>query len=129
MKSILVIENDLSILENTVEILELEHYLVYGCANGQEGIEKARESKPDLILCDIGMPIKDGWEVLQELRCDPGIGKTPFIFLTAYSEKIQKRKGLEMGANGYLIKPFFGEELLEMIQTQLYQVTANNLNI
>lgn len=123
MKSILVIENDPSILENTVEILELEQYQVYASANGRDGIEKARSANPDLILCDIGMPIMDGWQVLQELRRDKDFMETPFVFLTAFSEKIEIQKGLDMGANGYLVKPFFGEELLEMVQEQLHQPT------
>lgn len=123
MKSILVIEDDLSILENTVELLELEHFLVFASTNGQEGIDKAREIKPDLILCDIAMPVKDGWEVLQELRRDSFIGLTPFVFLTAFSEKLQLRKGLDMGANGYLIKPFFGEELMKMVQEHISTIS------
>lgn len=124
MKSILVIEDDLAILENTVEILELERYTVYAATNGKEGIDKAMDILPYLILCDIGMPIMNGWQVLEQIRKEPRTCHIPFVFFTAFSEKPQMQKGLELGANGYIVKPFFSEELLQTVQNMMARPTG-----
>lgn len=121
MNRILVIEDDCFIRENTLEILELERYTVFGAVNGREGIDLARELRPNLILCDLGMPVMDGWEVLQELRADHEIGDMPFIFFTAFSEKLQMQRGLDMGANGYIIKPFYSDDLLKIVRENIRQ--------
>lgn len=123
MKKILLIEDNRDVLEMTAEILELENYEVSTAENGKVGIEKAQQFKPDLILCDIMMPIVDGYGVFQHLSKDPITASIPFIFLTAKSEKSDLRKGMTMGADDYLTKPFEAHELLEAIEVRLNKNT------
>lgn len=119
MKKILVIEDNKDILENTAEILELSHYHVFAAANGKEGIEKALASKPDLILCDIMMPELDGYGVLHMVQHNPELQNTPFIFLTAKTEKEEVRRGMSLGADDYITKPFDPTDLLNAIEGRL----------
>jgi DNA-binding response OmpR family regulator len=119
MKKILFIEDSDEIRENTAEILELANYVVYTAANGKEGIEIALQQHPDLVICDILMPVLDGYGVLHSLNKHPEFKNTPFIFLTAKSERADIRKGMELGADDYIVKPFSGTELLSAVETRL----------
>ena len=119
MKKILLIEDNDDIRENTAEILALAHYKVTTAANGKEGVEMALECKPDLIICDIMMPVLDGYGVLHAIQKNQEIKNTPFIFLTAKSERTDFRKGMELGADDYITKPFDGTELLNAIDSRL----------
>src|SRR5688572_27603161 len=103
---ILLIEDNNEIRENTAEILELASYKVTTAENGKAGVEKALKDKPDLIICDIMMPVLDGYGVLHLVNKNPGLASVPFIFLTAKSERADYRKGMEMGADDYISKPF-----------------------
>src|SRR5690242_14754095 len=104
MKTILIIEDQPDMRENIATILEMEDYAVLSAVNGREGIEMAREEKPDLVLCDVMMPLMDGHDVLHALRQDPTIRGTPFVFLTAKGEKRDLRAGMNLGADDYLTK-------------------------
>jgi CRP/FNR family transcriptional regulator, polysaccharide utilization system transcription regulator len=119
MKKILVIEDNLEMRENIVEILELANYTVFTAENGRKGVEQARLNMPDLILCDIMMPEMDGYGVLYLLSKDPKTTGIPFIFLTAKADQKDIRKGMSLGADDYLTKPFEEMELLEAIETRL----------
>ncbi|WP_339840868.1 response regulator [uncultured Maribacter sp.] len=119
MKKVLLIEDNLDVREMTAEILELENYEVTTAENGKIGIEKAKSFVPDVILCDIMMPEVDGYEVFRELSEDHVTASIPFIFLTAKSEKSDFRKGMTMGADDYLTKPFEAEELFDAIEARL----------
>ncbi len=119
MTKILLIEDNKDVCENTADILELSNYEVATAANGKVGIDKVREIKPDLILCDIMMPVMDGYEVLEELSKNHETAKIPFIFLTAKVDKSDLRKGMNLGADDYLTKPFEEHELLEAISSRL----------
>jgi CheY-like chemotaxis protein len=119
MQKILVIEDNLEMRENTAEILELASYEVITAENGKEGIEKALDMKPDLIVCDIMMPEMDGYAVLYALTKIPSVSTTPFIFLTAKADKTDFRKGMNLGADDYVTKPFDDMELLNAIETRL----------
>ena len=119
MKKILVIEDNLSVLENTAELLELSNYYVLTAENGKKGVEVAIREKPDLILCDIMMPEVDGYGVLHILHSHHELNHTPFIFLSAKSDRDDFRKGMELGADDYISKPFTPTELLNAIQRQL----------
>jgi CheY-like chemotaxis protein len=119
MKSILVIEDNKDIRENTVEILELAGYKSYSAENGKKGVELAFKEKPDLIICDIMMPVLDGYGVLHLIRKNEETINTPFIFLTAKIERTDFRKGMEMGADDYITKPFEDIELLNAIEIRL----------
>ncbi|MEP0984321.1 response regulator [Ekhidna sp.] len=116
---ILVIEDQEDVRENISELLELSNYDVSNASNGKDGVKKALSSPPDLILCDIMMPEMDGYEVLYLLSKNPETASLPFIFLTAKAEKSDFRKGMNMGADDYITKPFEEMELLGAIERRL----------
>jgi len=119
MKKILIIEDDLIMRENMAELLELVGYKVEVAENGKAGVEKAKSFVPDLIVCDIRMPVLDGYGVLHVLSKEPLTSAIPFIFVTAKTERDDLRKGMEMGADDYLTKPFEDTELLKAVETRL----------
>ena len=118
MRSILLIEDNDELRENTAEILELANYKVTSAENGKVGIQAALEKKPDLIICDVMMPELDGYGVLHLINKNPELSGIPFIFLTAKSERSDLRKGMEMGADDYITKPFTDIELLNAIESR-----------
>jgi CRP/FNR family cyclic AMP-dependent transcriptional regulator len=118
MKKILFIEDNADIRENTAEILELANYKVFTAENGKVGVEIALKEKPDLIICDIMMPVLDGYGVLHLIQKNPEIQNTPFIFLSAKTERSDIRKGMVMGADDYITKPFEGTELLDAVESR-----------
>ncbi len=136
-RKILLIEDDHDVRENTAEILQLANYDVVTAENGRRGVEQARVNRPDLILCDIMMPELDGYGVLHMLGRDPATAEIPFIFLSAKAERSDVRKGMELGADDYLTKPFEESELLNAIEGRLrrsdlfrkgFEQTINGLN-
>jgi CRP-like cAMP-binding protein/AmiR/NasT family two-component response regulator len=116
---ILIIEDNNDIRESTAEILDLANFEVLQAHNGKVGVEMATKLLPDLILCDIMMPELDGYGVLFLLSKNPQTSSIPFIFLTAKAERLDMRKGMEMGADDYLTKPFDDIELLNAIESRL----------
>ncbi len=122
MKTILLIEDNDDIRANTAEILELSNYKVITAENGKVGIEKAITHLPDLIICDIMMPALDGYGVLHAVQKNDGTKNTPFIFLTAKTERNDFRKGMELGADDYITKPFSGTELLTAVDSRLKKI-------
>ena len=122
MKKILLIEDNEDVRSNTAEILELSNYQVIVAENGKIGIEKALEHLPDLIICDIMMPMLDGYGVLHAIHKNDAIKNTPFIFLTAKTERGDFRKGMELGADDYITKPFSGTELLNAVDGRLKKI-------
>jgi CRP-like cAMP-binding protein/ActR/RegA family two-component response regulator len=118
MKKILLIEDNKDVRENTAEILHLAKYTVITAKNGKEGVELSQKEKPDLIICDIMMPVLDGHGVLHLLSKNEETSSIPFIFLTAKAERSDFRKGMEMGADDYLTKPFDDVELLNAIESR-----------
>jgi CRP/FNR family transcriptional regulator, cyclic AMP receptor protein len=119
MKTILLIEDDADMRENTAEILELAGYRVNKAENGKRGVEAARKEMPDLVLCDIMMPELDGYGVLHMLGRNPATAEVPFIFLSAKAERGDVRRGMDLGADDYLTKPFEESELLNAIEGRL----------
>jgi CRP-like cAMP-binding protein/CheY-like chemotaxis protein len=118
MKRILLIEDNLEVRENTSEILLLANYNVITAENGKMGVELAQTEKPDLIICDIMMPELDGYGVLHILSKSEETAGIPFIFLTAKTEKMDIRKGMNLGADDYLTKPFDDTDLLNAIEAR-----------
>lgn len=136
-KKLLLIEDNPEVRENTSEILDLAGYNVVTAPNGKIGVEVAQKEKPDLIICDIMMPELDGYGVLHILNKNAETAGIPFIFLTAKTEKTDIRKGMNLGADDYLTKPFDDTDLLNAIearlrkaamQQQLYEPTAEGLD-
>ncbi len=118
MKKILLIEDNLEVRENTAEILTLANYTVVVAENGKTGVARAQLEKPDLIICDIMMPELDGYGVLHILNKNENTASIPFIFLTAKTEKEDIRKGMNLGADDYLTKPFDDTDLLNAIEAR-----------
>lgn len=116
---ILVIEDQPDVRENIAELLELSNYQTDTASNGKEGVKQALANPPDLVLCDIMMPEMDGYEVLYLLSKNAKTASIPFIYLTAKAEKTDFRKGMNMGADDYITKPFEEMELLGAIERRL----------
>jgi CheY-like chemotaxis protein/CRP-like cAMP-binding protein len=127
-RTILIIDDNEDIRENTAEILSLGGYKTLTAENGKRGVEAALQEKPDLIVCDIMMPELDGYGVLHLLRKNPETENIPLIFLTAKAERSDLRKGMEMGADDYITKPFEEIELMNAIESRLkkYEVLQKN---
>jgi len=117
MEAILLIEDTGNILENLTEYLEMEGYKVLIAKDGKEGVDLARKTPPDLIICDVLMPVMDGYDVLRELKSSLKTSIIPIIVSSSLGEEEDKLKALELGADVYLTKPFELEALLEAIKT------------
>ncbi len=128
MKTILLIEDDTVLRENTAELLELSNYKVHTAPNGKIGIEKAKKEMPDIIVCDIMMPEIDGYGVLEAVASDTSTSHIPFIFLSAKTEHKEIRKGMDLGADDYLTKPFEEDELLSAIESRLAKASILSEN-
>lgn len=118
-KKILVVEDDVNIQSTIFEFLQAEGYEVFLAMNGRQGIQLAQTVLPSLIICDIMMPEKDGFEVLKDLSSTPSTASIPFIFLSARTEKPEVRQGMDSGADDYLTKPFKLDDLLHAVQSRL----------
>ena len=119
MTTILVIEDEYDVRENLQEILELEDFDVLAAENGKIGLQLAIEHQPDLIICDVMMPELDGYGVISALRKNPSTAQTTFLFLSAKSTDEDRQKGLSLGANDYLTKPFTPKQIREAVATQI----------
>jgi len=122
MKRILLIEDDVTVRENTAELLELSDYEVVTASDGKKGVEKAKTELPDIIVCDIMMPELDGYDVLVQLSENPKTSGIPFIFLSAKTEHKDVRRGMDLGADDYLTKPFEEDDLLSAIESRLAKI-------
>lgn len=119
MTKVAVIEDNDEMRENIVEMLELAEYEVVWASNGKKGVELVKKELPDIIICDIMMPELDGYGVLYYLSKNSETRGIPFIFLSAKSERQDYRKGMNLGADDYITKPFEEIELLEAIESRL----------
>ncbi len=119
MTKILVVEDEANIREKLITVLGFEGFETLGAADGRVGVELARAEHPDLIVCDIMMPDLSGYGALRELRADPNTAAIPIIFLTAAASRADMRKGMELGADDYITKPYTVEELLAAVRTRL----------
>jgi len=119
MKKILVVEDNSEVRENLAEILELSGYDVVTAEDGTIGVDLAVAHQPDLILCDVMMPKLDGFGVLNILSKRSETADIPFIFLTAKAEKSDFRRGMNLGADDYITKPFYKDELLAVVEMRL----------
>ena len=129
MKKILIIEDDEVLRENVAEILELAKYNVFRAGDGKKGVEEALKVKPDIILCDVEMPVLDGYGVLHVLSRHPETFAIPFIFLTGHHELCDLRKGMGMGADDYLTKPINETDLLHSLEIRLQKTESIKRNV
>ncbi len=121
-EKILIIEDNHQVRENISEILESEGYEMYQAEGGHSGIDISKRVQPDLIICDIMMPEMDGFEVLENMRKNVLTSNIPFIFLTAKDTREDLRKGMQLGADDYISKPFTIEEILNAVNTRLERI-------
>ena len=119
MPKILIIDDEAPLRDEVADWLEFEGYEVLTAENGRVGLEKATCDMPDLIVCDIAMPELDGHGVLLEVRSAPSLSHIPFIFLTASADYEAIRRGMNLGADDYMTKPFKRTDLLDAIQSRL----------
>jgi two-component system, sensor histidine kinase and response regulator len=119
MKKILVIEDDESIRRSVGMMLRISGFEAFYAENGSIGLQMAQQSMPDVIICDIAMPVMDGYGFIQELRKSSATAKIPVIFLTAKASEEDIQKGTALGANAYLTKPIWPADLLKIVQQQL----------
>ena len=129
MKTVLFIEDNADIRENMGEILELANYRVLLAPDGKQGTAMALAEKPDIIVCDIMMPELDGYGVIHLLQKNKETQNIPFIFLTAKAERSEMRKGMELGADDYITKPFSGTELLNAIEGRLKKASVQQADL
>lgn len=127
-KKVLLIEDDPDLLNNVKEILVEENFIVKTEMDGESGIKSAFEWSPDIIICDIAIPKKSGYEVLKEVVKNLKTKSIPFIFLTAKVEKEDLRKGMQLGADDYIFKPFDINDLLNSINIRLEKSVQRNSN-
>lgn len=120
-KKILVIEDDITLNNNICDYLEALDFDVISAGDGLDGLEKFKESLPDLVLCDIAMPKLDGFQLFEKIRKETEYSEIPFIFLTAKIAISDFRKGMELGADDYIIKPFNFEQLLSVINNRIFK--------
>ncbi len=118
MKRILVIEDDASVRQVIVEALETRGWHSVQAVNGAEGLERASNEAPDLVLCDIQMPILDGYGVLRGMRDNTALATVPFVFLTGHGDKPLMRQAMELGADDFIVKPFTIAELLGAVEAR-----------
>ncbi|MGY6528338.1 MAG: ATP-binding response regulator [Cyanobacterium sp.] len=122
MTTILVIDDDANIRDNIREILTTLDFQVITARNGEEGFNLIKQNSLDLIICDVTMPTMSGYELLEKIQKEENISSIPFIFLTANSDTGDMRKGMELGADDYLLKPFTIDSLIKAINTRLEKV-------
>lgn len=118
-KRVLLIEDDKTVRENTAEILDLSDYTVFTARDGEEGVALAKEKLPDIIVCDVMMPKLDGYGVLAQLAEDDNTVEIPFIFLSAKTDHKDIRRGMDLGADDYLTKPYEEEDLINAIESRI----------
>ncbi len=119
MKKVLIVEDEENILLSLVFVLEKDGFSVDTVTNGAEAMEKVRSFRPDLLILDIMLPTKNGYEICHEIQQDPELRHIPTLMLTARAQEAEKRKGLEVGATEYITKPFRVAELRAKIHSIL----------
>jgi two-component system, sensor histidine kinase and response regulator len=117
--TILVIEDEAELRANIAEALTLEGFEIFEADNGGTALGLLQLRYPDLILCDINLPDFDGYQILRQVRRNEYLTKVPFLFLTAKTDRDSMRKGMDLGADDYLTKPFTNDELLSAVKTRL----------
>jgi two-component system, sensor histidine kinase and response regulator len=129
MNKVLIIDDELELKEEVETILKFEHFDVYSASDATESLQILKRTIPDLILCDILMPELNGFELFGQLKKNPETANIPFIFMTALGDRKNLRKGMELGADDYLVKPFTRDELLKTIDARLKKSFANQKQI
>lgn len=117
--TILIVEDEARIREVIALLLEEEEYCVLQAGDGQTALSMLEDNQPDIIISDVRMPGMDGFTLCEQVRANPDFSRVPFIFLTGKGERADVRRGMGLGADDYLVKPFQPEELLSAVQVRL----------
>ena len=115
LKKILVVEDSKQFRENLVSLLEINNYSTVEAVDGYVGYSKAVDELPDLIIADIMMPVMDGYELLKKIRSFDLTSTTPFVFLTAKTSPTEIKRGIDLGADAYITKPYNSGRLIKTI--------------
>ncbi len=129
MSQILIIEDDPLILDSITEALDLEELEYRTATDGLSGLNVALKDRPSVVVCDVMLPDLNGYDVLAELRSNPSTAQIPFIFLTGRDAREDLRRGMDLGADDYLTKPFTLRELKTSIRTQLAKQQRNQSSV
>ena len=119
MMTVLIIDDEFDVLENIKDILELEGYATLSASNGLDGIDLAISGKVNLIISDITMPRANGFDVIKAVKSNPVSKEIPFIFLTARTDKEDKKQGMILGADDYITKPFNNQNLVDTVKKHI----------
>lgn len=119
MARVLIVEDEPHIVLSLEYLLQREGYETVSAANGEEGLALARSARPDVVILDIMMPRRNGYEVCQAMKADPALARIPVVMLTAMAQEVEALKGLGLGASAYVVKPFGNAEILETIRAAL----------
>ncbi len=117
--TLFLVEDNATLRENTKTLLSLNGYEVFDFDSGPPALEKLKEVRPDLVLCDIILPGMTGYDILERVRGIPTASRIPLIFLSALAERDQVREGMNLGADDYVTKPFTSSGLLSAIRTRI----------
>ena len=126
MKKILVVDDEKDLLDLVKRVLSREGFEVITALDGKEGLAKVYSEAPDLMILDINMPVMDGWEVCQKIRGDPLYKHLPIIMLTVRRTKADQVKGLDIGGDEYITKPFYPTELIARVKTVLQRASGKS---
>jgi len=126
MKRVLIVDDENDILNLVKRILTREGFEVITASDGKEGLAKVYSEAPDLMILDINMPVMNGWEVCRKIREDPLYKHLPIIMLTVRKTKADQLKGLNLGGDEYITKPFFPAELLARVKTVLQRTSGRS---
>jgi len=118
-KYVLIVDDEPNIVLSLEFLMKKEGYEVRSAGNGEEAMQTIAEKTPDLILLDVMMPRKDGYELCQELRANPSWKEIKIIMLTAKGRDVEREKGLALGADDYITKPFATQEVVEKVKSFL----------
>ena len=118
-KKILIVDDEPFIVRSLSFVLKKTKYKIASAGNGEEAIQKAREFRPDLMFLDVMMPKKDGFAVVEEIKKDPDLKNIYVVMLTAKGRDMDRQKGLELGANEFMTKPFNPPEVLKTVNKVL----------
>ena len=122
---VLVVDDDREILRLLRAYLEREGFQVVVALDGEEALHALRREKPDLVVLDLMLPKRDGWEITRVVRADPSLQHIPIIMLTARSEEADRVVGLELGADDYVVKPFSPREVVARVKAVLRRASRN----